>query len=115
MTLRALTFPDWRSALDNDGDLTAADRNSFAITIHWFPGYCKKASRPATCEEPRVFVRKAVDINLFLDGLAVRDRVAAGTQRQGLNALVFRYRDVYGRELGHFVEHDHPASEPKSS
>jgi len=35
----------------------------------------------------------------FLTHLAVVDKVAASTQNQALNALVFLYREVVGREL----------------
>ena len=40
------------------------------------------------------------EVTSFLAHLAVRDRVAASTQNQALNALVFMYREVLGREVG---------------
>jgi integron integrase len=40
------------------------------------------------------------DIKAFLTHLAVDRAVAASTQRQALNALVFFFREVLGRELG---------------
>lgn len=40
------------------------------------------------------------DVELFLEGLAVKSRVSASTQRQALNAVVFLVRESLGRELG---------------
>lgn len=40
------------------------------------------------------------DVKEFLTVLAVEQNVAASTQRQALNALVFLFREVLGRELG---------------
>lgn len=41
-----------------------------------------------------------VEVGAFLTHLAVDGRVAASTQNQALNALVFLYREVLGRDLG---------------
>jgi integron integrase len=43
-------------------------------------------------------------VNAFLADLAVRQKVAASTQNQALNALVFMYGQVLGRELGELGE-----------
>ena len=40
------------------------------------------------------------ELKLFLDYLAIRRQVSASTQNQALNALVFLYTRVLGRELG---------------
>lgn len=45
------------------------------------------------------------EIKLYLDHLAVKEKVSGGTQRLALNALVFLYRDVYKRELGDFGDY----------
>jgi hypothetical protein len=42
------------------------------------------------------------DIRHYLEHLAVKGRVAASTQRQALNALVFLLRETLGRDLGDF-------------
>ena len=42
----------------------------------------------------------AAEVSAFLSALATRGRVAASTQNQALNALVFLYRQLLGRELG---------------
>lgn len=44
----------------------------------------------------------AVEVEQFLTHLATVDKVAASTQNQALNALVFLYRDVLRVELGDF-------------
>jgi len=44
----------------------------------------------------------ASDVEWYLTGLATKRRVAASTQNQALNALVFLYRDVLRVELGGF-------------
>mgnify|MGYP001595048424 CR=1 FL=1 len=41
----------------------------------------------------------------FLDTLALEQRLSASSQRQALHALVFLYREVFGRELGDFSEY----------
>jgi integrase len=41
----------------------------------------------------------APEVTAFLTALAVRDRVAASTQNQALNALLFLYREILGVEL----------------
>ena len=41
----------------------------------------------------------AAEVTAFLPALAVRDRVAASTQNQALNALLFLYREILGVEL----------------
>lgn len=44
-------------------------------------------------------------IRLYLDHLAVHEKVSGGTQRQALNALVFLYRDTFGHALGDFGDY----------
>jgi len=44
------------------------------------------------------------EVREFLTHLAVERRVAVATQNQALNALVFLYREVLGRELGELGE-----------
>ena len=44
----------------------------------------------------------ASHVESFLTDLAVHRNVAASTQNQALNALVFLFRDVIKRELGEF-------------
>ena len=42
------------------------------------------------------------EISVFLSYLAVKERVAASTQNQALNAIVFFYRHVLHKDLGEF-------------
>ena len=46
----------------------------------------------------------AAEINQFLTHLAVDGNVAASTQNQALNALVFLYRRVFNRDVGELGE-----------
>jgi hypothetical protein len=45
------------------------------------------------------------ELRAFLDGLAQVGQVSASTQRQALNALVFLFREVMGRQLGDFSDY----------
>lgn len=45
------------------------------------------------------------DIRRFLTHLATRERIAAATQKQALNALVFLLREVYQKEMGDFSDY----------
>ena len=47
----------------------------------------------------------ALEVKAFLTDLAVRGRVAASTQNQALNALVFLYRQVLDLSLGEIGEY----------
>jgi len=40
------------------------------------------------------------EVSQFLSALAVREKVSASTQHQALNAIVFLYREVLGRDFG---------------
>ena len=44
----------------------------------------------------------AAEVKAFLSRLAVEERASAASQRQALNALVFHFREVEGRDLGDF-------------
>lgn len=46
----------------------------------------------------------AAEVRGFLSNLAVRERVGVATQKQALNALVFYFRAVEGRDLGDFSD-----------
>ena len=49
------------------------------------------------------------EVNGFLGALVLGQGVAASTQNQALNALVFLYREVVGRELGELGEYERAA------
>lgn len=50
----------------------------------------------------------AAEVRDYLSHLAVARKVAAATQRQALNALVFLYQEVLGMELGEIGELERP-------
>jgi integron integrase len=50
----------------------------------------------------------AAEVREFLVYLAVERKVAVSTQNQALNALVFLFREVLGREVGELGEYDRP-------
>jgi hypothetical protein len=49
------------------------------------------------------------EVNGFLGVLVLGQGVAASTQNQALNALVFLYREVVGRDLGELGEYERAA------
>ena len=53
-------------------------------------------------DRPPSEVREA-ELRAFLDRLAQAGQVSASTQRQALNALVFLFREVMGRQLADLV------------
>jgi integron integrase len=61
--------------------------------VHWIKRYIffHGKRHPAEMGAP--------EVTAFLTALAVRDRVAASTQNQALNALLFLYREILGVEL----------------
>lgn len=60
---------------------------------HWLARFC------AFCDWRPLAELGATDVAAFLEHLAVRRQVAGATQRLALNALVFLFREVLGREL----------------
>ena len=59
---------------------------------------CRFAQFAGGWDKPASTVTES-DVRDFLSELAVKDRVAASTQNQALNALLFLFRDVLGREF----------------
>jgi Site-specific recombinase XerD len=55
----------------------------------------------------------APEVRSYLSHLAVERNVAAATQRQALNAIVFLYREVLGMELGAIGKIERPVRRPK--
>jgi integron integrase len=56
--------------------------------------------------------RGVEDVVDFLNSMALTHRWSASSQRQALNALVFLYREVFGRDLGDFSEYKRAKSRP---
>src|SRR5262245_27026875 len=61
--------------------------------VHWIKRYTFLHGKRHPAE------MGASELTAFLTALAVRDRVAASTQNQALNALLFLYREILGIEL----------------
>src|SRR5947209_9771389 len=61
--------------------------------VHWIKAYVFFHGKRHPAE------MGAVEVTAFLTALAVRDRVAASTQNQALNALLFLYREILSVEL----------------
>ena len=68
---------------------------SYRDWVSRFLRYCHQRGRSA---------QSAEDVRLFLDHLVVDRNVAASTQNQALNAIVFLFRHVYEQELGELGE-----------
>lgn len=71
----------------------------------WIRGFLRFRG-PAAPSGPRPWTHPdqlgAPEVEAFLTPLANRRKVAASTQNQALNAVVFLYRDVLKKELGEF-------------
>lgn len=66
--------------------------------VHWIRRFIAfhRGGHPAEMAEP--------EVNAFVSDLAVRGRVAASTQTQALSALLFLFRYVLRRPLGHIED-----------
>ncbi|MDQ8196425.1 site-specific integrase [Coraliomargarita sp. SDUM461004] len=54
--MSAVNFPNWRSCLRSDVDLSEQERASFEITIRWFLSYCKSMKAGADFERAWGFI-----------------------------------------------------------
>jgi integron integrase len=66
--------------------------------LHWIERFIRFHAGAGTWRHPQDL--DAADVAAFLTDLAVRHRVAASTQNQALNAIVFLYRHVLAQDLG---------------
>ncbi|MBI2948015.1 MAG: phage integrase N-terminal SAM-like domain-containing protein [Verrucomicrobia bacterium] len=69
---------------------------SYLVWIERFARHVKKDELQSLGE---------TEIAGFLDALALDQRLSASSQRQALNALVFLFREVFGKELGDFSDY----------
>jgi hypothetical protein len=90
--------PQWEAELIRKIRLRGFLWNTEQIYRSWMNRFAIKIA-PATPNQTG-----ATEVRDFLTALAVR-QVAASTQRQALNALVFYFRDVAGRDLGDLGEY----------
>lgn len=70
-------------------------------TEHTYVDWVKRYIRFHGMKHPKAM--GAPEVQRFLTWLAVERNVAAATQNQALNALVFLYREVLGMDLGEFA------------
>ena len=89
-------------------------RRSYSIrTEQAYQGWVCRFIAFSDHRDPRIL--GAAEVVSFLEYLAVRNKVAASTQNQALNALVFLYGQVLDRpldELGNFVRAKRPKRLP---
>ncbi len=90
--------PAWKSAF-----LTVVRRRHYSYRTEqsylvWLERFARHVKSEALEE------RGAEDIAAFLDALALNERLSASSQRQALNALVFLFRKVFGKQLGDFSD-----------
>jgi integron integrase len=88
----------WRSAF-----LTVIRRRHYSYRTEqsylvWLERFARHVKSDALEE------RREEDIAAFLDALALNERLSASSQRQALNALVFLFREVFGKQLGDFSD-----------
>src|SRR6266487_6972098 len=94
----AIGTPAWKSAF-----LKVVRRRHYSYRTEqsylvWLERFARHLKSDALEE------RGAEDIAAFLDALALNERLSASSQRQALNALVFLFREVFGKQLGDFSD-----------
>ena len=94
--------PEWEARLIRVMRLKGFLWNSEQIYRGWLRRYAA-AVRPATPDQTG-----AAEVRAFLSELAVERQVAASTQKQALNALVFFFREALQRDLGDLGEFRRP-------
>jgi integron integrase len=91
-------WPEWKVQF-----LTTVRRRSYSYkTEQSYLFWIERFARSLGTEDLRA--QDDVQIAAFLDAMALNERLSASSQRQALNALVFLYREVFGKELGDFSE-----------
>ena len=92
-------WPSWKVAF-----LTTVRRRHYSYrTEQSYLVWIERFARQVKTEELETLGE--AQIAAFLDGLALDQRLSASSQRQALNALVFLFREVFGKELGDFSEY----------
>jgi integron integrase len=96
---QSAAWPEWKVAF-----LTTLRRRKYSYrTEESYVVWIEQFARFLGTDDLRA--QKEQEIARFLDALALSERLSASSQRQALNALVFLYREVFGRELGDFSEY----------
>jgi integron integrase len=91
-------WPDWKVAF-----LTTVRRRKYSYrTEQSYLVWIERFAAQLGSQDLRA--HGEVEIAAFLDAMALNERLSASSQKQALNALVFLYREVFGRQLGDFSE-----------
>jgi integron integrase len=90
---------DWNLLLEHLKRLFRVEHYAYATEQTYIHGIRKYLEfynwkKPSLLAEP--------DIQYYLEYLAIQDQVAAATQNQALNAIVFLYKKILKKELGDF-------------
>lgn len=89
--------------------LSLRTEEAYWAWVHRFLLFCKEQA--GDWRHPKDL--GAPEVRRFLIHLATERRVAVSTQNQALNALVFLFREVQGREMGSLGEYDRPQRREK--
>lgn len=88
--------PDWRSVQEQVVRLLRLQHKSYR-TEKTYLGWLRRFSRYLDNRSCRSIVQK--DLLNYLSYLAVERKVSASTQKQAFNALLFVFRNVFGKEI----------------
>jgi integron integrase len=73
-------------------------RHYSRATLKTYTGWVRKLQAFTESKDPRLLTTE--DVKEFLTSLAVKKQVAASTQNQAFNALLFFFRHILGKEFG---------------
>ena len=88
---------DWTGVFEELKNAISVRHYSRA-TLKTYTGWARKFQAFTESKDPTLL--KTEDVKEFLTSLAVKKQVAASTQNQAFNALLFFFRHVLGREFG---------------
>ena len=88
---------DWRGVF-TDLEGAVRMRNYSPKTLKAYTGWTRKLQAHVRSKDPALVT--ADDVKDFLSWLAVEQKVSASSQNQAFNALLFLFRNVFGREFG---------------
>jgi integron integrase len=98
MPIDQTEWPDWKVQF-----LTVIRRRKYSYRIEQsYLVWIERFVRQLGTNELRA--KGGEEIAAFLNDLALNQQLSASSQRQALNALVFLFREVFGKELGDFSD-----------
>jgi site-specific recombinase XerD len=81
-------------------------------TLKTYSGWVRKLQTYTKSKEPRLV--SIDDVKNFLTWLAVDQGVSASSQNQAFNALLFLFRNVFGKEFGKMQDRWHCSCQEKA-